>query len=114
MPLLKATTRATTSVIHGCLSRNAAARLPYVEQAHALCEEIAQHLRMTQRLGLLDPESMNLLMQRQQSCSRLLLQWRQTLVLTEEERGVETAGEPWVVAEEPALSARRRRRSRLP
>lgn len=93
VPMLQAATRATTAVIHGCLSRNAVTLLPYVEEAHALTEEIGQHLRMMQRLNLADERALDLLGQRHQSCARLLLQWRQTLMLSEDDGGSWTVNE---------------------
>lgn len=102
-PMLQAATRATTAIIHGCLSRNATTLLPYIEKAHALTEELGQHLRMLQRLNLADEAALELLGQRHQSCIRLLLQWRQTLMLNEDD------GSAWTVNEDEAKPKRQRR-----
>lgn len=100
-PMLQAATGATSAVIHGCLSRNPSTRLPYIERSHALVEELGQHLRIALRLKLLDDDDAKLLTQRQQSCARLLLQWRQTIVLNEEQPAVESDSDVWAVAESP-------------
>jgi hypothetical protein len=103
-PILQAATGATAAVIHGCLTRNALTRLPYIERAHGLVEELGQHLRLGQKLKLL-PDAGHLL-QRQQSCSRLLLQWRQTLVLNEEQGTLQGDPDVWAVDEEPQPSGK--------
>lgn len=112
-PMLQAANGATTAVIHGCLTRNPGGRLPYVERAHTLVEELGQHLRVAQRLNLIPMPEVARLSQRQQSCSRLLLQWRQTLVLNEDPLGsIDEDAEAWAVAEEPPAKANKAEKSR--
>lgn len=112
--LLQSTSQATTAVIHGCLSRNRTTLLPYVERAHALMEEAGQHLRILQRTNAIEEACLTLLYQRQQSCVRLLLQWRETLVLHLDPECIDEPDDPWTVAEDPpgAKCAKPGRRSK--
>lgn len=111
VPMVQAATRATTAVIHGCLSKNAATLLPYIEEAHALTEEIGQHLRVLQRHNLADERTLELLAQRHQSCNKLLLQWRHTLLLA----GVDDEEPSWLVNDaDPELPKRKLRRPHPP
>ena len=102
MPLFQATTQATAAVIHGCMSRNCVTLLPYIEKAHALIEESGQHLRLMQRTNALDEAALAVLFQRQQSCARLLLQWRHTLLMNQERNELDDDG-AWMVAEDAGL-----------
>jgi hypothetical protein len=111
-PLLQAFVQAIAAVIHGSLARNQAARLPYVEKAHAHAEEAGQHLRMLQRLGLIGDEPLAVLNQRQQACVRLLLQWRQTIFLNLEQQ-IDDDEDVWTIAEEPAPAKAKPGRPRL-
>ncbi len=97
-PMLTAVTRSMTRVVHGAMARNNESRLPYIEEAHALSEEVGQHLRMCRRMRLLTQSEVDILTQRQESCTRLLLQWRQTILLAEADRLAAGSNEPWPLA----------------
>lgn len=94
----QAISRSMFSLVHGAMTKNSETFLPYLEESHAFSEEFGQYLRICRMWNLLPPAELELLTQRQESCSRLLLQMRRTILLSEEERRVEKEGGVWVSA----------------
>lgn len=96
----KAITHATTSLVHGCSTKNDRTLIPYIEGAYRYSEEFRQHLRTCKRLRLMPDADVDFLLQRQLSLSSQLIRLlRRTTFNADQSRNGKVATQDVVEAE---------------